>query len=154
LQENQIIMDWENIPENIDDYLGFVYIIINTVDHKYYLGRKYFTKQVTRPPLKGYKRKRKSRVESDWKTYYGSSNSLLEDIEKHGKDKFRRIILKPCKSKWECSFFELKYQIHNNVLYDDRSYNSIINIRLNKVPKGSELSINECFDLDIDSYLC
>ncbi len=78
----------ELTDEDIKGYYGFIYEIECLVNSKLYLGRKYFTKAGTKQ-VKG--KKRKTRKESDWKDYYGSSPRLLEDIEKLGKDKFSRI---------------------------------------------------------------
>ena len=57
---------WKNKPKNIDDYLGFVYVIENTTNKKWYVGQKKFWFKKTLPPLKGKKRKRRSLVKSDW----------------------------------------------------------------------------------------
>jgi hypothetical protein len=127
-------MNWINIPDNIEDYLGFVYVVTNLQNNKKYIGKKVFWNKIRRKPLKGKKRVRLDKKESDWKDYYGSSNKLLSDVEKYGKDNFKREIIILCKSKFELSYFELLEQIKNNVLLDDNYYNEIINIRL-KAPK-------------------
>jgi len=131
-------MEWENIPADIENWLGFVYLIerLNAKEgeRKYYWGCKQFKKKVTRKPLKGKVNRRRSVAESDWREYYGSSKELLKDIELHGKDQFKRTILKMCKSKWQLKFEELNYQIANKVLLRDDSYNGIINLRIGKVP--------------------
>ena len=66
---------------DINDYYGFVYRIINKVNGREYIGRKYFWQ--FRTP-KGKKRKVKS--ESDWKKYYGSCPELKEEIRKIGRE--------------------------------------------------------------------
>ena len=133
-------MEWENIPENIEKYIGFVYLIerlnAKNGEKKYYWGCKQFYSKLTKPPLKGKTRKRKISKESDWRSYYGSSKDLIIDLEKYGKDCFKRTILIPCVSKWQMKFEELRYQIENNVLFRDDTYNGIIHIRLNKVPNS------------------
>lgn len=132
-------MEWENIPENIEKYFGFVYLIerLNAKERekKFYWGCKQFFSKLTKPPLKGKTRKRKITKESDWRSYYGSSKELIVDIEKHGKHNFKRTILLCCVSKWQMKYEELKYQIDNNVLFRDDAYNGIIHIRLNRVPR-------------------
>ena len=125
-------MIWKNIPEDISEYQGFVYIIRNKVNGKYYLGKKFFWKKKTLPPLKGKKNRRHSRVESDWKDYWGSCNNLHIDIDKYGKRNFDRIILKACFNKFDCAYYELLFQIQYDVLNDSLAYNEIINIRLRK----------------------
>jgi len=76
---------YEAIPE---DAFGFIYEITNLVNDKKYIGRKQMVKKIKRAPLKGKKRKRIDYVESDWKTYTGSSDRLNIDIATHGKDIF------------------------------------------------------------------
>ena len=132
-------MEWENIPKTIDDYVGFVYVIerLNAKEgeKKFYWGCKQFFSNITKPPLKGKIRKRKIKKESDWKSYYGSSKELILDIEKYGKEYFKRTILVCCSCKWQMKFEELKFQIENKVLFRDDTYNGIIHIRLNRVPR-------------------
>lgn len=117
---------FETIPENI---VGYVYIITNLVNNRRYIGKKNFffskTKQVK-------KKKKRIKVESDWKEYYGSNKELLEDVEKYGKENFKREILRLCKTKGEFAYYEAKYQFDNNVLESDEYYNSWIMCRIHK----------------------
>lgn len=96
-----------------EDYYGFIYMITNKITGKRYIGRKYFTKAATRQ-VKG--KKRKTRKESDWLDYYGSSPSLLKDIEELGKDNFHREILRLCKTRGETNYWEARYQFEYRVL--------------------------------------
>ena len=95
-----------------------------------YIGRKFFTKKLKRPPLKGKKNKRISTVETDWKTYWGSSDRLHADILRLGKDKFKREIICVCKNRGHTNYMEAHYQFKEGVLLRDNNYNGIINIRL------------------------
>jgi len=117
---------FEEIPEGI---VGYVYLITNLLNNRKYIGKKNFyfskTKQV-----KG--KKKKFKVESDWKTYFGSNKELCADVEKFGKENFKREILRLCKSKGEFGYFEAKMQFENNVLESDEWYNSYIMVRVNK----------------------
>ena len=88
------------------------------------------------PPLKGKTRKRKVVKESDWRNYYGSSEELKKDVAEHGKDNFKRTILKLCTCKWQLKYEELKTQLENNVLIRKDSYNGIINLRITFCPKS------------------
>ena len=101
-----------------EDYYGFIYMITNKITGKRYIGRKYFTKAATRQ-VKG--KKRKTRKESDWLDYYGSSPSLLRDIEQFGKENFHREILRLCKTRGETNYWEARYQFEYKVLevYDE-----------------------------------
>ena len=86
----------EALPE---DCVGFVYIITNISNNKKYIGKKLakFSKTTYKTvKLKnGNKKKKKirSKIDSDWQEYYGSSPNLTEDINKLGKDNFKREIL-------------------------------------------------------------
>lgn len=124
--------DWKNVPVDIKEYQGFVYKITNCKTGRYYIGKKFFWSKKSRPPLKGRKNKRRYVVESDWKSYWGSSPVLKADVEKYGVDSFERSILKCCFSKFDCAYEELWYQVELGVLFDPQSYNEIINVRLRR----------------------
>ena len=112
---------------NVEDYFGFVYIITNLETNKKYIGKKFFHHTKKLPPLKGMKRKRTVVKESDWKTYYGSSNILKEELKQHGKDKFKREIIKLCTNKKELTYWETKLQFAYGVLEKpDEYYNDNI----------------------------
>ena len=119
----------ELTDEDIKGYYGFIYEIECLVNSKLYLGRKYFTKAGTKQ-VKG--KKRKTRKESDWKDYYGSSPRLLEDVEKLGKDKFVRRIVRLCKTRGETNYWEAKLQFANQVLESDKYYNDNILVKFTR----------------------
>lgn len=111
----------------VEDYYGFIYLIENLVNGKKYIGRKYLTKA-------GYKtvkgKRKKIRLESDWRDYYGSSTSLKEDVDLYGKDSFRRTILRLCKSRGECNYFETKYIFDTDAILDPQYYNSWVSCKI------------------------
>jgi hypothetical protein len=121
--------DRELTDEDIKGYYGFVYRIYNTVDDIGYIGRKYFTKAGTKQ-VKG--KKRKTRKESDWKDYYGSSPRLLADIERLGKDNFKRSIIRLCKTRGETNYWEAKLQFKYEVLESDLYYNDNILVKFTR----------------------
>lgn len=123
---------YQAVPE---DAFGFIYEIVNTISGKKYIGKKQMKRKIRRLPLKGKKRKRIDYIESDWKTYTGSSDVLNIDIAANGKDKFVFKILKFCNSKFELSYFEAKMQFEKDVLLSEEYYNGIINCRIGKPPK-------------------
>ena len=127
-------MNWtyngDEVTEIPDEYEGFVYIITNLTDDRKYIGKKLAKFKTTKPPLKGKKNKRRGYKESDWKDYWGSSDKLLADVEKLGKDKFTREILYFCKSRGEMSYLEAREQFERRVLETDEYYNGIINVRV------------------------
>ena len=106
----------EFTTDNIADYNGFVYQITNTISKKKYIGKKFFYSLRTLKPLKGKKRKRKVKKESDWKKYNSSSKYVLADMEEIGEDKFTFEILHLCNNRAETNYAELKYLVYMGVL--------------------------------------
>lgn len=127
--------DWKYCGETFDDpgeYQGFVYLIHCHLNDRKYIGKKNFWTTRKLPPLKGQKRKRHRREETDWRTYWGSSNKLLADLETFGEDVFTKQILYLCHNKSEMSYWETKTQIDQRVLFTDEYYNEIVSCRINK----------------------
>ena len=113
--------------EDIDNYYGYVYIITNMTNNMKYIGKKFFwtTKYKT------VKKKRKRlKVESNWKEYYGSSDILNEIVKEIGEHNFKREILRLCKTKGECSYFEAKEQFQSDAVISDEYYNKWISVRV------------------------
>lgn len=108
--------DVEFTSDDIADYNGFVYLITNTITNKKYIGKKFFYSLRTLKPLKGKKRKRKVKKESDWLKYNSSSKYVLADIEEIGEDKFKFEILHLCINRAETNYSELKHLIYFGVL--------------------------------------
>jgi hypothetical protein len=123
----------ETLPE---DCVGFVYMITNRTNNRKYIGKKLAkfskTTQKTVKLKNGNKRKKKIRtkVESDWRDYYGSSPELSRDVETLGKQNFQREILYYCRSKAECSYIEAKEQFSRGVLESTDWYNGHIQVRV------------------------
>lgn len=113
----------------IDDNYGFVYEIINLTNNKKYIGKKFFYSTKVKQ-VKG--KKKRYKAPSDWQTYYGSSESLKNDVDLLGKDNFERIILYLCKSKGVCGYLEAKEQFNRNVMESDEYYNTWIMVRVRK----------------------
>ena len=123
----------ETLPE---DCVGFVYVITNITNNRKYIGKKLakFSKTTYKTvKLKnGTKKKKKirSKIDSDWQEYYGSSPNLQKDIDTLGKDKFTREILYYCSSKAETSYIEAREQFDRKVLESDDYYNGHIQVRV------------------------
>ena len=113
-----------------DDIEGFVYVITDTRNDKKYVGKKRFWSVTRKPPLKGKKRKRVIRKESDWMKYYGSSDLVNQLLVEHGEDNFRREIIHLCKTKGEMSYLEAKEQFDRDVLLNDDYYNEFIGCKI------------------------
>ena len=120
----------KDVDELPDDCEAFVYLITNTTNNRKYIGKKLAKRKVTRPPLKGKKNKRRSTKESDWRTYWGSSEHLKNDVNELGEDKFIREILYYCPSRGSAGYLEAREQFVRNVLASDEYYNGIINVRI------------------------
>ena len=117
----------DELPEDCE---GFVYLITNLTNEQKYIGKKLARFKVTRPPLKGRKNKRRSSKESDWRTYWGSSDHLNADVKELGEDQFTRESLHYCQSRGMLSYLEAKEQFDREVLLTDEYYNGIINVRV------------------------
>lgn len=115
--------------EEVDSHIGFVYIIENLTNNKKYLGKKLFQNTRTKT-LKG--KRKKVKTESDWLDYFGSNENLKEDVKLLGPENFRRDVLRFCKSKGACNYFEAKYQMENQVLESDTWYNDHIWVRVHR----------------------
>jgi hypothetical protein len=130
LFEGQVI---DTLP---DDCIGFVYLITNTVSGRKYVGKKLakFSKttyKVVKQKNGTKKRKKiKSKIDSDWQTYYGSNDELKKDVESLGSDKFIREILYYCNSKAQTSYLEAKEQFDRKVLETTDYYNGQISVRV------------------------
>jgi hypothetical protein len=120
---------------------GFVYVIENLINNKKYIGKKQMQTIKKLKPLKGKKNKRHFVIETDWRNYMSSSNELLYDIEKNGKNNFKFEILRFCQSKSELAYFEAKEQFDREVLLRDDYYNGIINLRIGKIKNISKIPV-------------
>lgn len=168
--------EWKNQPKNINDYVGFIYIIRNHFDDKFYIGQKKFWKKVNRAVekkitkaeqqrrdklqlrydsgeiktikvfkeelrvLKISEKERRSNLkiktkkvmrESDWQKYWGSNDLLKEDVKSLGEENFSKEILICCETKGMMNYAETFLQMKYGVVFDDDSYNGLVNIRAN-----------------------
>lgn len=117
-----------NLNEHSEAF-AFVYIITNLKNSKQYVGQKQFFTFKYRSVNK---KRKKVKVESDWKEYFGSSNDLLEDVKALGEDNFKREIIHLCPRKGIANYLEAKEQMMRGVLESDNYYNGIINCRVSK----------------------
>jgi len=119
--------EYDETPE---EYQGFVYMITELDTGKKYIGKKFFWKPKTLPITKSRKRRVRTRVESDWRTYFGSSKEVQTLVESKGNSNFKREILRLCRTKGECSYYEAKEQFERNVLLSDEYYNEFIGCKI------------------------
>jgi hypothetical protein len=123
----------ETLPE---ECVGFVYLITNNLSGRKYIGKKLakFSKTTYKivKQKNGTKKRKKirSKIDSDWREYYGSSPELTADVINLGTENFTREILYYCKSKSECSYIEAREQFTRKVLESTDYYNGHIQVRV------------------------
>lgn len=122
--------DDQVFEETPEEYQGFVYEITELDTGKKYIGKKNFWKPKTLPKTKTRKRRIRTRTESDWRLYYGSSEQVKQLLVEKGSDNFKRVILKLCKTKGEMSYYEAKLQFQFDVLFSDEYYNEFISCKI------------------------
>lgn len=121
----------EITESDIEGYTNFVYLITNTKTGRKYIGKKTFHFKKTKK-VKGKLRKQRSLKESDWGSYYSSSNTLRMDVDTLGKEHFKREILHLCKNKGTANYLEMKEQILHGALESDQYYNDQIHVRVHR----------------------
>lgn len=125
-----MISHWTHNEISIDEppvgAFGFIYLIEGC--GRKYIGRKYLTKAASRSikQKNGIRKQRKTRIESDWRTYMGSCKPLLEDIQKTGKDNYTFRILAWGYTKGQVNALEVFAQIKAGVMVDPSFYNDAV----------------------------
>jgi hypothetical protein len=129
----------EPVTSISEEHVGFVYLITNLADGRRYIGKKLAkfskTKTQTVTLKNGTKKKKKirSKVDSDWPTYWSSSPELKADVARLGEANFTREILYYCGSKGTLSYVEAREQFAHRVLeHPDQWYNGIIQCRIHR----------------------
>jgi hypothetical protein len=122
------IYENEEFNETPEEYQGFVYCITELDTGKKYIGKKNFWKPKVLPVTKTRKRRVRTRVDSDWRDYYGSSEKV-QQLKESGAQ-FKREILRLCKTKGEMSYYEAKLQFEFDVLLSDEYYNEFIGCKI------------------------
>ena len=116
--------------ETPEEYQGFVYEIEELSTGKKYIGKKNFWRPKILPKNSKRTRRVRTRVESDWKKYFGSSKEVQALVESNGIENYKREILRLCKTKGEMSYYEAKLQFENDVLLSDDYYNEFIGCKI------------------------
>ena len=124
LYENK---EYDETPE---EYQGFVYLITELDTGKKYIGKKNFWRPKVLPKNSKRNRRVRTRVESDWKKYFGSNKEVQALVESKGIENYKREILHFCKTKGEMSYYEAKLQFENDVLLRDDYYNEFIGCKI------------------------
>jgi hypothetical protein len=136
------IPDWIRVygSDESTEAEGFVYLIVNLVNGEFYIGKKLFWKSAKHCG-------KKARIESDWRTYWGSSKDVKAALKKYGHSNFCRYILQTEQMKCQLNLLELMYQLH--YFTRPRCMNKILNIRLYKFPQMLGVHMK----VDLDNYL-
>lgn len=121
---------FDDTPE---EYQGFVYLITELDTNKKYIGKKNFWRPKILPKNSKRTRRIKTRVESDWRKYYGSNKKFQLLLEQKGPDNYKREILRLCVSKGEMSYYEIKWQLELDVLLKpDEYYNAFVGCKIHR----------------------
>lgn len=120
----------EKFDDTPEDYQGFVYVITELDTEKKYIGKKNFWRPKTLPKNSKRNRRVRTRVESDWREYFGSNKEIQTLLESKGQDNYRREIIRLCRTKGEMSYYEAKFQFDNDVLLSDEYYNEFIGCKI------------------------
>ena len=118
--QGDTLVSIEAVPKNA---IGFIYLITQVSTGKKYIGRKLLTKAATKT-VNG--KKKKLRVESDWKDYWSSSPKIKQWIDENGYDDFRREVLLFVESKSQLMYAEEAALYHVDALLRDDFLNDNI----------------------------
>ena len=120
---------FEPTEEELKSWVGFVYLIEEADTGMKYIGKKGFWRSKILPVTKTRKRRKRTLVESDWRTYHGSNERLKEQIS-ISSGIHNRTILRFCKTKGEMSYYEAKEQFDKDVLLRNDYYNAFIGCKI------------------------
>lgn len=110
--------EFNEVPKEME---GFVYLITNLTNNKKYIGKKHFWSR-----RKDIKTGRRKKIESDWRNYMGSCDTLKEDVKLLGIENFSKEILYLCPHKKSMSYFETYEQFRRDIIMNDDYYNTNI----------------------------
>lgn len=92
-------------------YAGFVYELTDTYTDKKYIGKKFFWSHRKLPG-----KTRRSKIESNWRDYYSSSDIIKQLIKETNKLRFKRKILSLHELIRDVNYTEVKLQFVYGVL--------------------------------------
>ena len=133
------LFEGTEITDLPDDKVGLVYLITNLDSGRRYIGKKLskFSKVKYKviTQKNGIKKRKKirSKIDSDWQTYWSSSPEVQADVKALGEDKFTREILYFADSKGSLSYLEAREQFARQALENPTNwYNGIIQCRIHR----------------------
>lgn len=92
-------------------YAGFVYEITDTANDRKYIGKKFFWNHRKLPG-----KTRRSKIESNWRQYYSSSEIIKQLVKEFGPLRFKRKILSLHELIRDVNYTEIKLQYTLGVL--------------------------------------
>lgn len=111
---------WDSdVPMDPGKYFGFVYLITNLINNRKYIGKKQYVHGGKTYHKKADGRKQanyRKGVQTDWRTYTGSSKDLNADIEALGVDNFSFEVICEYKTKGMLHYAEVMLQNDVQVL--------------------------------------
>jgi hypothetical protein len=129
----------EKYIDSIEDFgettpYGFIYITTHIPTGRKYLGKKSLfhtlnkklgKKELSQQPTTRGRTKTTKQIvkESDWKTYYGSEETIKQLIKEGKQNEFTREIIQLVYNKKLLTYFECKYQFMYNVLESEEWMN-------------------------------
>ena len=93
------------------NYLGFVYEITDSYNNRKYIGKKFFWSHRKLPG-----KTRRTKIESNWRHYYSSSEIIKQLVKEFGKLRFKRKILSLHELIRDVNYMEVKLQYALGVL--------------------------------------
>lgn len=115
----------EEMPEKV---MGFVYLLTQISTGRQYIGKKLFLFSSSKQ-VKG--KKKRIKVESDWKTYHSSCEEIVASVKEKGALDWKREILHFAKTKGTLNYLEAREQMDRRVLENpDKYINGIISCRI------------------------
>lgn len=100
--------------KDVPNLAGFVYLIEHVTTGRRYIGSKMFwTYRIKK--VKG--RRKRAKVESNWRKYKSSSKAIVAEIKEDGAEQFKFTILQFYARTWDVRYWETSFQFQNNVLH-------------------------------------
>lgn len=137
-EHNDWIYNGNTLTEPPEGYVGFIYLV-TLPDNRLYVGKKLFNFKKTKQ-VKG--KKKRFLAESDWKTYYGSSDEVKTVLSESNPKDFKREILHLCKTKGELNYMETWEIFNRRALLTDTYVNGWVSCKIHKAHVCNKINID------------
>jgi len=109
-----------------EDYIGFIYLIVNLNSGRCYLGKKLYKRGGKKTVKRNGKRVPNPSLgkPTDWKKYKSSCNELIEDIKTLKENSFDFYCIAEFSEKRDLHYAEVKYIMEYDMLISDSFYNN------------------------------